>query len=512
MILVLNFGGQYCHLIARRVRDFGVYSEILPCDISAKEIKKLNPDGIILSGGPSSVYDKNAPLIDKAILNLGIPILGICYGQQLLGKFVGGKVLGWKLKEYGKKRLNVKKQGMLLKGLSKKEQVWMSHGDLVAKLPNGFDVLASTDTCKIASFENNKKKLYGIQFHAEVIHTPKGSQILKNFIFGICKAKKDWYIKSISKKLIKEIKKDVGNDSVIMGTSGGVDSTVAATLLHKAIGSRIYCVFVDNGMIRKNEAEEVKNLFKKKLKFKHFHFIDASKVFLKRLKGVKDPEKKRKIIGHTFIDVFENKVLELEKKHPTIRFLGQGTIYPDRIESAQPTKFASKIKSHHNVTLPGKMKLKVVEPVKEFYKDEVRKLGKELRIPNEILNRHPFPGPGLAIRILGEINEERLRILRESDYIFIQELKKSGFYNKIWQALAALLPVKAVGVMGDARTYEYIISLRAVTSLDAMTADWARLPDWLLERISNRIINEVKGVNRVVYDISQKPPATIEYE
>ena len=512
MILILNFGGQYAHLEARRVREFGVYSEILPCDVSLKEIGKLKPDGIILSGGPASVYEHNAPTMDRKILGLGIPILGICYGLQLIGKFADGVVLGGKLKEFGKKELHVKKHGKLLKGLSKKEQVWMSHGDLVAELPKDFEILASTDTCKIAAFENNNKKLYGVQFHPEVAHTLKGSQILKNFVFDICRAKKDLHIKNISKKLIREIKKEVWKNSVIMGVSGGVDSTVSATLIHKAIGNRLYCVFVDHGLIRKGEAEEVKNFFEKKLKFRHFYFVDASQIFLEKLRGITDPEEKRKIIGHSFIEVFENKVIELEKKHPAIKFLGQGTIYPDRIESAQPTKYASKIKSHHNVTLPEKMKLKVIEPLKEFYKDEVRKLGKELRIPDEILNRHPFPGPGLAIRILGEITDERLRILREADFIFIDELKKSKLYDKIWQAFAALLPVKSVGVMGDARTYEYVISLRAVTSIDAMTADWAKLPNELLEKISNRIINEVRGVNRVVYDISQKPPATIEYE
>ena len=512
MIVVLNFGGQTCNLIARRIRDMNVYSEILPCDVSLKEIGKLKPDGIILSGGPASVYEHNAPTMDKKILDLSIPILGICYGLQLIGKFVGGEVLGGKLKEFGKRELHVKKNGKLLKGLSKKEQVWMSHGDLVAKLPKDFEILASTDSCPIAAFENNLKRLYGIQFHAEVVHTPRGSQILKNFVFGICKAKKDWHIKSISKKLIKEIKKEVGKNSVIMGVSGGVDSTVAATLMHKSIGNKLYCVFVDHSFIRKNEAEEVKIFFAKKLRFNHFHFVDASHIFLDKLRGVTEPEEKRKIIGHTFIEVFENKVMELEKKHKDIKFLGQGTIYPDRIESAQPSKYASKIKSHHNITLPDKMKLKVIEPLKEFYKDEVRKLGKELKVPEEILDRHPFPGPGLAIRILGEVTEERLNILKEADYIFIDELKKSGYYSKTWQAFAALIPVKTVGVMGDARTYEYIISLRAVTSIDAMTADWAKLPTELLERISNRIINEVRGVNRVLYDISQKPPATIEYE
>ena len=511
MILVLNFGGQYCNLIARRVRDMGVYSEILPCDVSLRQIGKLKPDGIILSGGPASVYEHNAPTMDKKILDLGIPVLGICYGLQLIGKFVGGEVLAGKLKEFGKKTLHVKQHGKLLKGISKKEQVWMSHGDLITKLPKDFEILASTDSCKIAAFENSRKNLYGIQFHAEVVHTLKGNKILQNFVFGICRAKKSWQVKDLSGKLVKEIKREIGKNSVIMGVSGGVDSAVAANLIHKAIGNRLYCVFVDHGLIRKNEAEEVKNFFEE-LRFKHFHFVYASGIFLERLKGIVDPEEKRKIIGHTFIEVFESKVLELEKKHPSIKFLGQGTIYPDRIESAQPTIYASKIKSHHNLTLPEKMKLKVIEPLKELYKDEVRKLGKSLKIPEEILNRHPFPGPGLAIRILGEITEERLRILKEADYIFIDELKKSGYYDKTWQAFAALLPVKSVGVMGDARTYEYVISLRAVTSLDAMTADWAKLPYEFLENISTRIINEVRGVNRVLYDITQKPPGTIEYE
>jgi len=492
------------------VRDLGVYSEIKPYDISVSEIKKLKPKGIILSGGPGSVYEKNAPLLDKQIFDLGIPVLGICYGHQIIGKYFG-KTLPSKIKEYGKKVLDVRDNGNLLKKLSKKEQVWMSHGDLVAELPEDFKILAKTDTCPIAAFENNEKKLYGIQFHAEVIHTPKGDQILKNFVFDVCKSKKDWDIGGLKDKLIKEIKNEIGKNYVIMGTSGGVDSTVAADLIHEAIGDRIYCVFIDHGLIRKNELEEVKETFKE-LKFKHFYMVDASKMFLKRLGNIKEPEKKRKVIANTFIEVFEDKVKELEGKNPKIKFLGQGTIYPDRIESAQPSKEADKIKSHHNVVLPEKMKLKVVEPLKELYKDEVRKLGKELKIPNKILMRHPFPGPALAIRILGEITDERLRILREADYIYIDELKKSGYYDKIWQAFAALLPVKSVGVMGDARTYEYIISLRAVTSKDAMTADWAKLPDSLLERISNRIINEVRGVNRVVYDISQKPPATIEYE
>lgn len=509
-IIIINFGAQYCHLIARRVRDLSVYSEIKPYDITASEIKKLKPKGIILSGGPGSVNDKKNPNIDKKIFDLNIPILGICYGHQLIG-YHFGKVHPGKNKEYGKTELIIKETGALLKKLNKNETAWMSHGDIVSELPNDFKILASTKTCPIATFENNEKKLYGVQFHPEVVHTPKGGQILKNFVFDICNAKKDWDIGSLKDKLIEEVKREVNDDYVIMGASGGVDSTVASVLIHEAIGNRIYCVFIDHGLIRKKEAEEVREAFKQ-FKFKHFYMVDASKLFLKRLKNVKEPEKKRKIIANTFIEVFEDKVKELERKNPKIKFLGQGTIYPDRIESAQPSKQADKIKSHHNVILPEKMKLKVIEPLKELYKDEVRKLGRELKIPEKILMRHPFPGPALAIRILGEVTDERLRILREADYIYIEELKKSGYYDKTWQAFAALLPVKTVGVMGDARTYEYVISLRAVTSRDAMTADWAKLPNELLENISNRIINEVKGVNRVVYDISQKPPATIEYE
>jgi len=508
-IVVVNFGSQVAHLINRRVRELGVFSDLVPYDISASEIKKYKPKGIILSGGPSSVYEKNSPLLDKKIFLFGIPILGICYGMQLIGKCYG-KVLGGKLKEFGKKELYVKKQGKLLKKLNKREQIWMSHGDLVTKLPKDFDILAKTDTCPIAAMESKARKLYGLQFHPEVVHTQKGMQILKNFVFDICKAKKDWNI-NLASILIKEIKEEVKDKAVIMGTSGGVDSSVAAVLIHKAIGKRLHCVFIDHGLIRKDEAKIVMNRFKK-LNFENIYSVNASKIFLGRLKGKIDPEQKRKIIGHTFIEVFEKKLSELEKKHKNIKFLGQGTIYPDRIESAQPSKEASKIKSHHNVTLPEKMKLRIIEPLKELYKDEVRELGKELKLPADIVFRHPFPGPGFAIRILGEVTKERLEILRNADHIFREELKKSGYYDKIWQALAALIPVKAVGVKGDARTYEYIISLRAVTSKDAMTADWAKLPYSLLEKISSRILNEVKGVNRVLYDISQKPPATIEYE
>lgn len=510
MLLVINFGSQVAHLIARRVRDMGVYSEIVPYDISSEEIKKLNPEGIILSGGPSSVYEKGSPMIKKEILELDIPVLGICYGHQIIG-YHFGKVKPGLSREYGKTKMKVKDNGTLLKKLEKVETVWMSHGDLISELPKDFKVLAETEECKFASFENDEKRLYGVQFHPEVTHTKKGIEILKNFIFKICKAEKSWDMKSMKDEFIKEIKDLVKEDFVIMGVSGGVDSTVAAILLHEAIGDKIFCVFIDHGLVRKDEAEEVKKAFKQ-FNFRHFYQVDASKIFLRRLKGVTDPEKKRKIIANTFIETFDEKVIELEKKNPKIKFLGQGTIYPDRIESAQPNKEAEKIKSHHNVVLPKGMKLKLVEPLKELYKDEVRKLGRELNIPSALIDRHPFPGPGLAIRILGEVTRERLDILREVDHIYISELKVSGYYDKTWQAFAALLPVKSVGVMGDGRTYEYIISLRAVTSTDAMTADWAKLPSELLEKISNRIINEVKGVNRVLYDITQKPPGTIEYE
>jgi GMP synthase (glutamine-hydrolysing) len=508
MLLVINFGGQTCHLIARRVRSLGVYSEILPYDISIDKIKELNPSGMILSGGPSSVCEKGAPMPDMKIFELGIPILGICYGHQLMGKKFG-KVAAKEVKEYGKAEINLNKHGKLFKGLSKKELVWMSHGDQVVDLPKDFNILASTESCKIAAFESSQ--FFGVQFHPEVTHTVNGIKILENFVFDVCKCKKDFNIKDMVDKLVEEVREEVKEGQVIMGFSGGVDSTVAATLIHKAIGDRIHCVFIDHGLIRKDEKEEVKGFFKK-FKFKNNYIVDASKSFLSKLKGVSDPEEKRKIIGHTFIEVFEDKVKELEKKNPNIRFLGQGTIYPDRIESAQPSKSASKIKSHHNLTLPDKMKLKVIEPLNDLYKDGVRELGRELMIPEDILMRHPFPGPGLAIRILGEITPDRIKILQEADYIYISELKSSGLYDKTWQAFAALFPVKSVGVMGDSRTYEYIISLRAVTSLDAMTADWTKLPDDFLERVSNRIINEVKGVNRVVYDITQKPPGTIEYE
>jgi GMP synthase (glutamine-hydrolysing) len=508
MILVIDFGGQYAHLICRRIRELKVYSEIRSWEISAAEVIKLKPSGIIFSGGPSSVYEKNAPTADKKILELGIPILGICYGHHLVAKLSGGKVVGGR-KEYGKEIL-IAKKSPLFKGLSGKEQVWMSHGDSVIGLPKGFEVIGSTKDCRIAAYANYDKKLFGVQFHPEVQHTLKGMRILENFI-GICHAKRDYSLSNISAKLVRDIKASLGSDSVIMGVSGGVDSLVAATLIRKATPN-IYCVYIDHGLVRKNETDYVKEMFRR-LGFAHFYAEDASKAFLKKLQGVSDPEQKRKIIGNTFIETFDKKVNELKKQHGSIKFLGQGTIYPDRIESAKASKSADIIKTHHNVGgLPDNMRLKLIEPLKDFYKDEVRAIGMQLGLPKEYLWRHPFPGPGLAIRILGEITPEKIAMVREADHIFISALKKYKCYDRAWQALAALLPVKTVGVMGDSRTYGYIISLRAVTSRDAMTADWAKLPYGLLEEVAGEIIRKVKGVNRVVYDISQKPPATIEYE
>ncbi len=507
MILVVDMGSQFAHLIARRIRALGVYAEIVLPTITAAELKSKKPEGIILSGGPRSVYEKDAFTIDKRILERGVPVLGICYGHQLIAHLLGGKVERAS-KEYGKEMLDAK-ESRLLKGLGRKEQVWASHGDSVISAPSGFDVTGSTAECSIAAFENNEKRVYGVQFHPEVQHTTNGTIVLRNFL-EICGSKKDYSIKGLDKKLISEIKEEVGNEAVMMGVSGGVDSLVASVLIRKATPNT-YCVFVDHGLIRKGEAEEVAEIYRQ-MGFAHFSMIDASRLFLGRLKGVKDPEEKRKIIGRTFIGVFEKRVEELKKRH-NVRWLGQGTIYPDRIESAKASKQAAIIKTHHNVGgLPEKMKLKLIEPLKDLYKDEVRELGMMLGIKKELLDRHPFPGPGLAVRIVGEVTQERIDILKEADAIFIEELKKSGYYDRTWQAFAALLPVKAVGVMGDARAYGYIIALRAVTSQDAMTADWARLPEELLERISTRITKKVKGVTRVVYDITQKPPATIEYE
>lgn len=497
-------------MIARRVRDLGVKAEIVKHDISAREIAELEPDGLIFSGGPSSVLEKGSPLPKKEIFYLGIPILGICYGEQLLAHLLGGKVKPGLKKEFGKETVKIDSKQKIFKGLAGKETVWFSHGDFVSAMPRGFVRIATTPNSPNAGMYSKERNIYAIQFHPEVTHTVHGRQILKNFIFGVCKSKKNWNVAGQSRKIIADLRERIGPAHVVIGISGGVDSLVAATVLHKAIGTRLHAVLVDTGLLRKNEREEVSQSLRKQA-FKNFHVVDARKIFLDRLAGVDDPEKKRKIIGHTFIEVFEKTIRTTLKKHP-IKFLAQGTIYPDRIESAEPTKHASKIKSHHNLTLPAKLGFGIVEPLRDLYKDEVRALGKSLGLPVGLLWRHPFPGPGLAIRIVGKITPERLAILREADAIYMEELKRSGEYGKISQAFAALLPLKTVGVMGDARTYEYVISLRAVDTIDWMSADWHRVPEDLLQRISTRITSEVRGVNRVLFDITQKPPGTIEYE
>lgn len=513
MILVLNFGSQFAHLIARRVRAQGVHAEIVPHDISVNDIKTYNPDALILSGGPASVLEKNAPIPHTEIFLLGIPILGICYGEQSIAHLLGGKVSKGIVREYGKEVLiTPARPHILLKKWKPTETVWFSHGDTVTKLPTGFTKFAHTKHCANAVIGNDVKRIYGVQFHPEVSHTHKGEQLLKNFLFGIARAKRDWKVEVLKDRIIEDIRIAMGaKNHALVAVSGGVDSLVVATLVAQAIGSkRTHAVLIDTGLLRKNEAKAVlKGLQTNRMTW--LKVEDASRLFLGRLRGVSDPEEKRKIIGHTFIKVFESYIAKNLKKYP-ITHLAQGTIYPDRIESAQPNKQASKIKSHHNLTLPEKMHLSVLEPIRELYKDEVRELGLVLGLPRDLLFRHPFPGPGLAIRILGEVTSERLDILREVDAVYMNELKVSGEYEKIWQAFAALLPVKSVGVMGDARTYEYITALRAVDSVDGMTAEWHRIPESTLARISNRIINEVRGVNRVLFDITQKPPGTIEYE
>lgn len=510
LIVVLDFGSQYTQLIARRIRELKIYSEILPYNTAVQELLKKSPRGIILSGGPASVTSSKSPICNRNIFELGIPILGICYGMQLMGKLLGGRVSYSHNKEYGHSILNIKRKNELFHNLGGTTlNVWMSHGDKIAKLPPKFEVIGKTSNAPIAAIYNKERKLYGVQFHPEVAHTPQGKEILSNFLYRIAGCSGGWTMKSFIKQSIMEIRERTRNEKVICALSGGVDSSVLAVLLHRAIGRKSNCLFVDNGLLRKGEAKNVVSRFRNyyKINLKH---INARKIFLNGLNGIADPEQKRRIIGREFINVFEKEA----KKIGSMKFLAQGTLYPDVIESSSPRGGPSAtIKTHHNVGgLPKKMKMELIEPFRELFKDEVRIIGKELGLPEEIVWRQPFPGPGLAVRIVGDITQDRLSILREADAIVTEEIKKANIYRKIWQSFAVLLPVKTVGVMGDERTYENVIAIRTVTSYDGMTADWAKLPSGLLGKISNRIINEVKGVNRVVYDISSKPPSTIEWE
>ncbi len=509
MILIIDFGSQYNQLIARRVREHHVYCQIEPPDITAEEITSLNPEGIILSGGPASIYEKNSPQADRAIFELGIPVLGICYGMHSMMAALGGTVKRSGKREYGFAELEIKKPEGFFEGVSKKSTCWMSHADSITKLPAGFKTAASTANTKFAAVVHVKKNLFGVQYHPEVVHTQMGKKMLRNFLHNVCECKRSWTMKSFAKQAIENIRENVGPKKVILGLSGGVDSSVAAVLIHNSIGKKLTCIFVDNGLLRKNEAQKLKVTLKRYLHI-NIRFVNARTQFLKALGKVTDPEKKRKIIGRIFMKVFETEARKIKGAD----FLAQGTLYPDVIESVSafggPT---SVIKSHHNVGgLPKKMKLKLIEPLKYLFKDEVRLLGKELGLPEDLIWRQPFPGPGLAIRIIGEITPRKLTILRDVDNLLLEEIKKAGYYKKLWQSFAVLLPIKSVGVMGDQRTYENIVAIRAVTSKDAMTADWAKLPHKFLGQISNRIINEVSGVNRVVYDISSKPPSTIEWE
>lgn len=505
-IIILDFGSQYNQLIGRRIREMEVYSEILPFNTPLSEILDKKPKGIILSGGPSSVNAENAHLVDQALYEQGIPVLGICYGMQLTAHLLGGKVTKGIKGEYGKAHLDIVKENELLKGVGQNSVVWMSHFDEVTQLPPGFELNAKSGVA--AAISNPEKKIYGVQFHPEVSHSEEGGKMLENFVFGICQSEKNWKLTNYIEKTVSEIKEKVGDNKVILGLSGGVDSSVAAVLIHKAIGDQLTCIFVDTGLLRKDEDKKVMENYGK-----HFHLniklVESSERFLSKLEGVGDPEQKRKIIGNEFVQVFD----EESKKIEGAKFLAQGTIYPDVIESQSVKGPSAVIKSHHNVGgLPSEMEFELLEPLRELFKDEVRKVGEELGIPHELVYRHPFPGPGLGIRILGEVDAEKVKILQEADDIFIEELYKNDLYEKVSQAFVVLLPVKSVGVMGDERTYEYTAVIRSANTIDFMTATWSRLPYEFLDTVSGRIINEVRGINRVVYDISSKPPATIEWE
>ena len=507
-ILIIDFGSQYTQLIARRVRELKVYSEIHPHTITIEKIEEMGPAGIIFSGGPMSIYEEDSPQIDSKIFDLNIPILGICYGLQVVSKQFNGKIEAAKHREYGKTILKIIEEDVLFSGVNKETQVWMSHGDYITQLPEGFKITGESSSSPICAISNNDKKIYALQFHPEVAHTIEGKNILHNFLFKVCGCNGDWTPKSFIQNSIEEIKQKVGSKKAICALSGGVDSSVAAVLMQKAIGENLICIHVDTGMMRKNESRDIVKMFKDNLNF-HLIHVDASETFLSRLEGVVEPEKKRKIIGNTFIEIFEAEA----KKIGNIEYLIQGTLYPDVIESVSVKGASVTIKTHHNVGgLPEKMNMKLIEPFRELFKDEVRAIGRELGLPEEFIERHPFPGPGLAVRVLGEITKPRLDILREADDVFISGLKEFKVYNEIWQAFAVLLPVQTVGVMGDNRTYENVIALRAVTSTDGMTADWYRFDYKILETVSNRITRSVKGVNRVVYDVSSKPPSTIEWE
>jgi GMP synthase (glutamine-hydrolysing) len=510
-ILILDFGSQYTQLIARRVRECQIFSEIHPYNIAVEKVRALSPKGIILSGGPASVYQKEAPLCDPALLQMGIPILGICYGMQLIGHLLGGKVIRSDKREYGKATVYLGRGGGLFRGIGRKEsplEVWMSHGDRIQALPPGFRSIAHSLNTPFAAIEDRKRRIFGIQFHPEVVHTPRGLDLIKNYLFNLCRCSNRWTMRSFLNQATQDLRERIPSGKVICGLSGGVDSTVVALLLHRVLGDRLRCIFVNNGFLRENEASQVVRLFRH-----HFgiplSYVDAEDLFLKRLKGVTDPEEKRKRIGREFIAVFEKEARKIGK----VEYLAQGTLYPDVIESVSSKGPSATIKSHHNVGgLPEKMRLKLVEPLRELFKDEVRRLGKVLGLPEDMIKRQPFPGPGLAIRIIGEVTPERLAILRAADEIVREEMEKHLLLNRVWQSFAILLPVKTVGVMGDERSYEHVIAVRVVESLDGMTADWAKLPYGVLGDISSRIINEVKNVNRVVYDISSKPPSTIEWE